>query len=155
MIRIPVVKSPSTKNSSLSYKYRWMEIQLFLFWRNDENIKFKSILSENTWRMDMPAPLLSGSIAYLFFTTSAMVSGIALGISGKLDRETTQYVFRNLHAVIINFCGYVEFTSRFPSWQDYVSGSFGNECNLLISNWTFLTNVCSLGSAVGCTSGTF
>ncbi|KAL0586438.1 hypothetical protein ABG067_003824 [Albugo candida] len=40
--------------------------------------------------MDMPAPLLSGSITYLFFTTSAMVSGIALGISGKLDRETTQ-----------------------------------------------------------------
>lgn len=42
--------------------------------------------------MEVPAPLLNGSITYLVLTLLACCAGIGMGITGKLSRENSSYV---------------------------------------------------------------
>lgn len=42
--------------------------------------------------MEIPAPLLNGSITYLVLTLLACCAGVGMGITGKLSRENSSYV---------------------------------------------------------------
>lgn len=42
--------------------------------------------------MEVPAPLLNGSITYLVLTLLACCAGVGMGITGKLSRENASYV---------------------------------------------------------------
>ncbi|KUG00356.1 Small cysteine rich protein SCR76 [Phytophthora nicotianae] len=44
--------------------------------------------------MEVPAPLLSGSITYLVLTLLACFAGIGMGVTGKMSRENSSYVGR-------------------------------------------------------------
>ncbi|KAG6972319.1 hypothetical protein JG688_00004053 [Phytophthora aleatoria] len=44
--------------------------------------------------MEVPAPLLNGSITYLVLTLLTCFAGIGMGVTGKMSRENSSYVGR-------------------------------------------------------------
>lgn len=42
--------------------------------------------------MEIPAPLMSGTITYFVLTLLACFAGIGMGVTGKLDKENASYV---------------------------------------------------------------
>lgn len=42
--------------------------------------------------MEIPAPLMSGTITYFVLTLLAVFAGIGMGVTGKMDKENASYV---------------------------------------------------------------
>lgn len=46
--------------------------------------------------MEIPAPLMSGTITYFVLTMLAVFAGMAMGVTGKMNKENASYVPRAL-----------------------------------------------------------